>query len=179
MFEQMLGKSEAHARLPLQQGASPLISVQHQQLLPLTCLFHQGLEKIRAVKKTSWIHSHNDEDRPVPLWDALAHGMLFIEPDVIHRDGDLYVAHNERDIHPADTLSSLYLAPLFDCLRALYPDGNDGTAHGLAPFPFVTMLPGGMHADLACQSERRLSSMPKTDPLPSYRLQVWRTRVSS
>lgn len=92
-----------------------------------------GVEKVQAVKAPCAVHSHNDEVRAVPLWDALSHGMLYIEPDVIHRDGQLFIAHNEDDIAQEDTLESLYLQPLHALLSALHPDPQPGAPRGVYP----------------------------------------------
>lgn len=88
---------------------------------------------MRDVKVPRSVHSHNDEIRPVPLWDALTHGFLYVEPDVIHKDGALCIGHNEDDLVPGDTLDSLYLDPLRRLLKALYPDSQPGQARGVYP----------------------------------------------
>lgn len=85
------------------------------------------------------IHSHNDYTRPVPLFDALAHGIKSVEADVwafphalspssktetettkpkVKRmtNDQLYVAHTESAIKDNWTLNSLYLDPIFALL---------------------------------------------------------------
>lgn len=99
-----------------------------QSDLGMARMFCPGLHKVKAVKAPCAVHSHNDEVRAVPLWDALEHGMLFIEPDVIHRDGQLFIAHNEDDIAAEDTLATLYLEPLYALLSALHPEPPSGAA---------------------------------------------------
>lgn len=66
----------------------------------------------RLVLASSMGHSHNDYYRDKPMREALDAGMLGIEADVIHRDGELFIAHDPHEIRPDRTLRSLYLDPL-------------------------------------------------------------------
>lgn len=62
-------------------------------------------------------HSHNDYERSAPLIDALARGFASVEVDVVLRDGELLVAHEEEDAASARTLRRLYLDPLEETAR--------------------------------------------------------------
>lgn len=64
------------------------------------------------VVPLSRAHAHNDYRHARPLHDALAHGFTSVEADVFLVDGDLYVAHDQRDVTPERTLRALYLDPL-------------------------------------------------------------------
>ena len=76
-------------------------------------------------------HAHNDYRHDGPLHDALAHGFTGVEADIFLVDGDLYVAHDRREITPERTLRALYLDPLRE--RAgqnggrVYPNGQQVT----------------------------------------------------
>lgn len=58
------------------------------------------------------IFAHNDYAQPEPFFNAYAQRVSFIEADVFVRDGDLWVAHDEKDLLPERTLQKLYLQPL-------------------------------------------------------------------
>lgn len=85
--------------------------------------------------------SHNDEHQPIPLYTALAAGCIAIEadcfipsyypssrfpaslfshfsssPKVPVLNDDLLVGHETSELHPARTLSALYLNPLLEIL---------------------------------------------------------------
>ena len=57
-------------------------------------------------------HSHNDYQRPIPLWDAIENGFISIEVDIHLVNGSLLVGHDEDDLRDDLTLESLYLNPL-------------------------------------------------------------------
>lgn len=67
-------------------------------------------------------HSHNDYEQSRPLAEALDCGFMNIEADVYVVDGELLVAHDEKDVKPERTLRSLYLKPLSE--RAAANDGR-------------------------------------------------------
>lgn len=56
--------------------------------------------------------AHNDYAQPRPLYDALAHGFTAVEADIILVDGELRLAHGQRDLAGATTLAEVYLDPL-------------------------------------------------------------------
>ena len=64
------------------------------------------------------VHSHNDYWRSRPLLEALEAGCLSIEVDVVVRDGTLLVGHGAREVTPERTLTSMYLSPLAEIVRA-------------------------------------------------------------
>ncbi len=76
-------------------------------------------------------HAHNDYRHDRPLHDALAHGFTGVEADVFLVDGDLYVAHDRREITSERTLRRLYLDPLRERVGqnagCVYPDGPQVT----------------------------------------------------
>jgi Glycerophosphoryl diester phosphodiesterase family len=57
-------------------------------------------------------HSHNDYMQERPLDEALENGFNSIEVDVFPVDGELLVAHNQKDIKPEKTIQSMYLNKL-------------------------------------------------------------------
>ncbi len=63
------------------------------------------------------IHSHNDYEQAVPFWGALSAGASSVEADVLLKDNNLWVAHEEASIASGRTLRSLYLAPLAQALK--------------------------------------------------------------
>ena len=70
------------------------------------------------------VHSHNDYWRSRPLQEALEAGCLSIEADVVVREGKLMVGHGPREVTPERTLTSMYLSPLAEIVRArqrVYP----------------------------------------------------------
>ena len=66
-------------------------------------------------------HAHNDYLHPLPFYTAWKAGFGSIEADVFPVNGDLFVAHNKKEIQPQNTLKHLYLDPL---LRELKKDGS-------------------------------------------------------
>ena len=63
------------------------------------------------------IHSHNDYEKPEPLFNALRYEAFAIEADVYLVDGVLAVAHDRKDIAKNRTLTSLYLDPIDSLMR--------------------------------------------------------------
>jgi alkaline phosphatase len=61
---------------------------------------------------TSSIHAHNDYVHPIPFLTAYYSQVGSIEADVFLRNGELYVAHEEKEITADHTLDKLYLKPL-------------------------------------------------------------------
>jgi len=57
-------------------------------------------------------HSHNDFDRPRPLFSALQLRFASVEADVFLVDGELRVGHDQDELIPGRTLGNLYLEPL-------------------------------------------------------------------
>jgi hypothetical protein len=72
---------------------------------------------INVVDGQVLIHSHNDYEKPEPLFNALRQKAFAIEADVYLVDGELAVAHDRKDITKHRTLTSLYLNPLDSLMR--------------------------------------------------------------
>lgn len=64
------------------------------------------------------VHSHNDYERRIPLFEALGSGCVSVEADVHLKDNDLLVGHSAANLHKDVTLRSLYLEPLQRILEA-------------------------------------------------------------
>jgi len=76
-------------------------------------LFSFGLlAPVGAVEPLIRAHAHNDYEHPRPLLDALDCGFGSIVADVHLVDGVLLVGHDAKDLKPARTLETHYLAPL-------------------------------------------------------------------
>lgn len=91
--------------------------------------FSQGITPIPC-------HSHNDYDRRVPLYDALAAGCTSVEADLWYSPRSLLVGHTLQSLTEARTLRSLYVDPLISILShqnpSSQPDVNaTGSLHGL------------------------------------------------
>ncbi|PVH78938.1 hypothetical protein DL98DRAFT_572859 [Cadophora sp. DSE1049] len=63
------------------------------------------------------IHSHNDYQRPVPLFEALSLGTTGVEADCHLVNGELFIGHSNSSLRPNRTLKSLYLDPLLVILK--------------------------------------------------------------
>lgn len=60
----------------------------------------------------SIVHSHNDYEQKAPFYLAYASGCGSIEADVYLKNGELLVAHDEKDLSVDRTLSKLYFEPI-------------------------------------------------------------------
>lgn len=58
------------------------------------------------------IHSHNDYEHSLPLYEAYSAHSNSIEADIFLADGQLCVAHVKEDVKPERTLTELYLEPI-------------------------------------------------------------------
>lgn len=79
--------------------------------------------------------SHNDYWRPTPLLDALAFRFNCVEADLWLMDGELYVAHDRKEITPEATFANLYLKPLAARIQA-----NSGKVYPASDRPFYLMV---------------------------------------
>lgn len=74
------------------------------------------------------VHSHNDYMQNVPFYTAYSARCASIEADVFLRNGELLVAHEEKDIKSDRTLKALYLDPIKKEMTLNdgcgYPGGN-------------------------------------------------------
>ncbi len=86
----------------------------HKFLLPSLVVMMMSVTCLSQERQVIFGHSHNDYHRSRPLFEALEHNLKSIEVDVILVEGELYVAHEESEINKANTLESLYLAPLMN-----------------------------------------------------------------
>jgi glycerophosphoryl diester phosphodiesterase len=59
-------------------------------------------------------HSHNDYEQARPFHGAYELGFGSVEADVFLKDGELYIAHNWKDITPERTFEALYLEPILN-----------------------------------------------------------------
>lgn len=62
-------------------------------------------------------HSHNDYKQNIPLLRAYYAAMGSIEADVFLRNGQLFVAHESKEIRPDATLKKEYLEPLYQLFK--------------------------------------------------------------
>lgn len=62
-------------------------------------------------------HSHNDYKNSIPFYRAYNAGFGSIEADVFAVNGQLMVAHDEKEITPARSLKILYIDPLIIKLK--------------------------------------------------------------
>ena len=58
------------------------------------------------------IHSHNDYEQKQPFFEAYNLGFDSIEADLYLKDGELYVAHDWKNVSSERTLKKLYIEPL-------------------------------------------------------------------
>ena len=63
-------------------------------------------------------HSHNDYENSTPFANAFHEGFGSIEADVFPVNGELFVAHDKKNIQQRNTLKALYLDPLLAGLMA-------------------------------------------------------------
>lgn len=87
------------------------------------------------------VHSHNDYERRIPLFEALGSGCISVEADVHLKDNDLLVGHSDANLHKDVTLRSLYLEPL----QRILEEQNVGTSsrrgvYDLAPEQTLVLL---------------------------------------
>jgi hypothetical protein len=64
------------------------------------------------------VHAHNDYLHRRPLLDALDRGFTSVEADIHLVDGELLIAHDIKKVKPGKTLTSLYLEPLRQRIKA-------------------------------------------------------------
>ncbi len=62
------------------------------------------------------IHSHNDYQQSIPLWQAISKGVGSVEADVFDVDNQLFVAHTHEEINK-NTLESEYLEPIVNLVK--------------------------------------------------------------
>jgi len=99
---------------PMVQGLGMKISVLMCGVLGLLLAGPLFAEAVRPLPQA---HSHNDYEQRRPLLEALDHGFCSVEADVYLVEGQLWVAHDRKDLKPDRTLKSLYLEPLAERVR--------------------------------------------------------------
>ena len=74
------------------------------------------------------VHSHNDYCQNLPFYTAYSARCASIEADIFAVDGELYVAHERKEIDRKRTLRALYLDPIRRQMELnggkAYPDGK-------------------------------------------------------
>jgi alkaline phosphatase len=75
------------------------------------------LPSVRSQYSTLNAHSHNDYENRTPFWLAYDNHFGSMEADIWAVKGDLFVAHNEKDILHGNTLDSLYIQPIVKIMR--------------------------------------------------------------
>lgn len=85
----------------------------HKTILPFLffVFLYQGLSAQKLYTAAN-VHAHNDYQQPVPFFAAHSKQVGSIEADVFLQNGELYVAHELKEIQPGHTLEALYLRPL-------------------------------------------------------------------
>ncbi len=86
-----------------------------------------------SVAPLKQAHAHNDYLHKRPLLDALDHGFTSVEADIFLVDGQLLVAHTQKELKPERTLQALYLDPLRQRVRA----GGGHVYAGGGPFTLL------------------------------------------
>lgn len=79
--------------------------------------------------------SHNDYERPRPLFDALSFQFNCVEADLWLIDGELYVSHDSVAPNPDITFEKLYLLPLVERIKK-----NGGKVYPSSDRPFYLMV---------------------------------------
>ncbi|KAB8343213.1 hypothetical protein FH972_022803 [Carpinus fangiana] len=71
-------------------------------------------------------HSHNDNERRLPLFEALHYGCTSIEADVwlLEQDESLLVGHSRHSLHQRRNLASMYIRPIEHMLDQRNPAGS-------------------------------------------------------
>lgn len=82
----------------------------------------------RVYSSVENVHSHNDYLQNVPFYTAYSARCASIEADIFLVDGELYVAHEAKDIHKNRKLRNLYLNPIKEQMEmnggSGYPGGK-------------------------------------------------------
>ncbi|MDQ4139960.1 MAG: phosphatidylinositol-specific phospholipase C/glycerophosphodiester phosphodiesterase family protein [Bacteroidota bacterium] len=85
-----------------------------RQSLLVICFFLFNWSNLKAQNSytSANVHAHNDYQQPQPFFNAISRQVGSIEADVFLKDGELYVAHEAKEISKDRTLETLYLKPL-------------------------------------------------------------------
>jgi alkaline phosphatase len=93
-----------------------MIPVMKKMFMTLLSLIFVSLTTI-AQYSTLNAHSHNDYENTPPFILAYENHFGSIEADIWAVDGELFVAHNVKDILTSRTLDSLYIGPIVGIFR--------------------------------------------------------------
>lgn len=81
-----------------------------------------------SINAQSKLHSHNDYEQERPFFLAYENEFESIEADIFLVDGELYVAHDRKDIKQDRTLRTLYINPIEQIINSndnkLYKSGK-------------------------------------------------------
>jgi alkaline phosphatase len=88
-----------------------------KKILVILFVLISVLPSLRSQYSTLNAHSHNDYENEIPFRLAYNNHFGSVEADIWAVKGDLFVAHNEKDILPAGTLDSLYIQPIVRIFR--------------------------------------------------------------
>ena len=91
------------------------MNLKKESVFLLFALFYCLSFEVTAQKQR--IHSHNDYLRKEPFYEAFKAGCASIEADIFLKEGNLYVAHEEKSIQSNLTFATLYLEPLSKIYR--------------------------------------------------------------
>ena len=91
--------------------------------------------QLSAQYSTLNAHSHNDYENDLPFWLAYNNHFGSVEADIWAINGDLFVAHYEKEISPHRTLDSLYINPVVRMVRK-----NQGSAWKDIPGTFQLLV---------------------------------------
>ena len=85
-------------------------------LLSLTAILF-SCNKQERIYTPADAHSHNDYKNSIPFYRAYNAGFGSIEADVFAINGQLMVAHEEKEITPERSLKIMYINPLIEKLK--------------------------------------------------------------
>ncbi|MDZ7933397.1 MAG: hypothetical protein U5M51_00105 [Emticicia sp.] len=94
-------------------------------------LFSVILFAVNSKISAQIIHSHNDYEQKQPFFTAYNLGFDSIEADLYLKDGELCVAHDQKDVSTERTLTKLYIEPLLAKIKENggYPYPNKKPLH--------------------------------------------------
>lgn len=77
------------------------------------------------------VHSHNDYQRRIPLFEALGSGCVSVEADIHLQNSDLLVGHTSHGLRSGSSLRSMYLEPLQRMLEQQNANVTSGSWRGI------------------------------------------------
>ena len=88
-----------------------------KKILIILFVLISAFSSLRSQYSTFNAHSHNDYENEIPFRLAYNNHFGSIEADIWVVEGDLYVAHYNKEILPGRTLDSLYIKPIVRIVR--------------------------------------------------------------